>query len=127
MKKILVLLLMMVVLCGVAFADDDDDDDREHYRGSHCYILTSWRNPCCNSNWNSANCYKKRYKKWYKTCNKHHGKNCSYDYWYSRRDYDDDYWFDYWNTDAYRNVQKVNHKINVFRRVVDSTKELFTW
>ena len=86
-----------------AYDDDDyDDDDDDRYRNRY-------------------------YKRWANRCKKYHGCNCSYDFWYSNRDWDDYDWYNYWDSKTYRNVRKVGRKINLFRHVVDSTRELFIW
>lgn len=72
-------------------------------------------------------CYKKHYKRWAKRCNKYKGCNCSYDFWYGNRDWDDDDWDNYWDSDLYRNARKVGTKVNTFRRIMNSTRDLFTW
>lgn len=88
----------------------------------------SWWNPCCEgAKKDDKKCNEHKYKKWNRSCKRHKGCNCTYDYWYPRRHYDENYWRKYWESEAGKNVRKVNHKINVFRRMVDSTKDFFTW
>ena len=123
---VVLLSLLFITSSSVVFAKNHHNNGRynEEY---YCGFITSRLNPCCNGYGDSEKCKQKQYKKWNKKCRKHHGNNCSYNFWYGNRSWDDDEWFDYWNSDTYRNVQKVNHKVNVFKSVVNSTKELFTW
>ena len=90
--------------CSYSYYHCDDDDDDDYHK-----------------------CARRNYKRWAKRCHKYQGCDCSYNFWYGNRDWDDDDWEDYWDSKTYRNLRKVNRKVNLFRHVVDSTKELFSW
>ena len=124
------LVLMSVVLITSSAVIAKNNHNNGNYNGNgeyYCGFITAKLNPCCQGYGDSEKCKQKQYKNWNKRCKKHKGKDCSYNFWYDNRSWDDDAWYAYWNTDAYKNAQKVNRKVNVFRNVVNSTKELFTW
>ncbi len=120
MVRLFITFLSLIILCGSAYAGYYEND-------YYCGVISSKLNPCCQGYGDSEKCKQKQYKKWNKRCRKYNGRNCSYDFWYGNRSWDDDAWYSYWNTDVYKNAQKVNRKVNLFRNVVNSTKELFTW
>ena len=120
MFRICTVIILFTLISGPVFAGTFQD-------GYYCGVISSRINPCCMGYGDSEKCKQKQYKKWNKFCEKNNGDNCSYDFWLGKRSWDDDAWYAYWNSDTYKNVQKVNRKVNMFRSIVNSTKELFTW
>ena len=126
-KKVFLVLVSLVIVTSCMVMAKPKNDEDYYVDGYYCGFITSKLNPCCQGYGDSEKCRQKRYKKWNRLCERNNGNNCTYDFWIGNNSWNEDAWYDYWSSDTYKNVQKVNHKVNVFKRVVNSTKELFTW
>lgn len=132
MKKCFIWIFALLITGSTVFARNLNDGK---YHPEHHYGKGSW------GYWNSQKWddddredyekwQKKQYKKWYKQCLRYHGTNCTYAYWNRNSNWNEDNWFNHWNneyynSDAYRKIQKVNRKANILWNIMDSTKELF--
>lgn len=125
MVRFFVVFVSLMLLTGSAVLAKNNNN--KYTDGYYCGVISSKINPCCMGYGDSEKCQQRRYKKWSQLCTKNNGNNCTYDFWLGNSSWDEDAWYDYWNSDTYKNVQKVNRKVNLFKNVVNSTKELFTW
>lgn len=130
MTKFLLIFISLFLINGNVFAKNLNDGQYhlEHHYGSNVYSINNGQSGFFwKGNDNYTNWEQNQYKKWHKKCRKNHGRICTYPFWYDKRDWNDSAWFDYWNSDTYKNVKKVNHKVNAFKNIYYSTKDLLTW
>ena len=110
-KKLFIAVVSLFLICGYAAAYDRPVDMPEHFDA--CKPKSPDYDKCEKQK-------RKEYQNWYKNCQKYHGRECTYSKWTGNSSWSEQAWINYWNSDTYKNVQKVNDKVNII-------KELFTW